>query len=130
MQQILGASYSISKCKSKSLFERCGVVRHTEDLTANHSGAPCWGKCHVSRTLKNFAAGLAKSRTRRIPCRRLNCPTSNLFYCGSQNSQPRLALCPFFIHFIIISCSLHHPFHVHSPEIAEIALLGSNAITN
>ena len=44
---------------------------NTENLTTNHSGTPCWERCHVPRTLKNPAVVFSRSRNHR----RLNCPT-------------------------------------------------------
>ena len=36
---------------------------NTENLTANHSGAPCWKKCHVPRTLKNAVVVFNRNST-------------------------------------------------------------------
>ena len=98
-----------------------------ENLTANHSGAQCWERCHVPRTLKNllwFSIGVGIFALRN---RRLNCPTLPItpFCCGIQSFSILLSLYP--IPFFISSSSLYvHfliPFHVHLLNIAEILLL-------
>ena len=104
---------------------------NTENLTANHSGAPCWEKCHVPRTLKNAAVvgliGCSIGVGASAPLQQAKLPNQPTppFSSGNLNSLTLLSLCPHPIfHFIIISCSFYHPFHVHRPNIAGILLLG------
>ena len=101
------------------------------NLTANHSGAPYRKHATFLARKESFKiAGLGKSRTRRIPCRRLHCPPTPGPACYS--SFPVAVKTPnpdwppvrsiHFHHFMLIVAPL--------PEIAEITLLWSITPTN
>ena len=90
---------------------------NTENLTANHSGAPCWEKYHVPRTLKNPSVDFEKEKAS-CRYRRLNCPIlpTLTFSSGNLKSLTLLALCPIpfsFQHYFMFILS---PISCSSPE--------------
>ena len=104
---------------------------NTENLTANHSGAPCWEKCHVPRTLKNaavvghFGCSIGVGASAPLQQAKLPDPTHpSFFQWQSKLVDPIILVSHPIFHFIIISCSFYHPFHVHCPNIAITCCLG------
>ena len=100
------------------------LVRHTtENLTANHSGAPCWERCHVPSTLKNPAVVFGRSRNLWAPPQETKLPNPTHpphLSCGNQNLLTLLSLCP--IPFFFISSSFHVHFIIHIMFIVWIYL--------
>ena len=68
----------------------------TENPTANHSGATCLERCHVSLTLNNPSVFSMGEETIGLRHKRLNCPIlpSSPYFSGNKNLSTPLSLCP------------------------------------
>ena len=69
---------------------------NTENLTANHSGARCWGGCLVSRTLENPSVVFSRSGNHRAPPQeaKLPDPTHPSFFQWQSKYLALLSLYP------------------------------------
>ena len=108
----------------------CGSSgRNTENLTANHSGATCWEKCHVPRTLKNPSLVFSRIRVHGFSAppqeTKLPDPTHlSLFQVAIKICRLHYPCVPSHFHFIIILCSFYHPLHDHRLNITEYCCPG------
>ena len=83
---------------------------NTENLTENHSGAPCWEICHVSGTLRNPTVVFNRSRNLWVPPQEAKFPDPT-------HPSRFLVWQPKFVDPIILVShpffSFYHPLHVH-----------------
>ena len=59
----LGCVPQVVKWDTPGILQAVVISHNTENLTVNHSDAPCLEKCHVPRTLKNAAVVFDRSRS-------------------------------------------------------------------